>query len=133
VKAKENGAVCSVDVKKASSKELFDYFAQILPNYDQDRVHASDIKKLITWYNILINNGITEFKEEKPVDEKAEEAIEEKVEEEKKVEKEVTAKKSAIQKTSEKNAVKNSAKRAVKEAVKPAKTTRNTAVQRKAK
>ena len=129
MKAKENGAVCPVDVKKASSKELFDYFAQILPNYDQDRVHASDIKKLITWYNILINNGITEFKEENPAEEKAEEAIEE----EKEVEKKVDVKKSAVRKTSEKNAVKNSPKKTSKEAAKTAKITRNTAVQRKAK
>ena len=36
----------------------------MLPNYDRDRVHTSDIKKLIQWYNILIENGITDFKEE---------------------------------------------------------------------
>jgi dephospho-CoA kinase len=35
--------------------------AEVLPSYDRDRVHASDIKKLIQWYNILVNNGITEF------------------------------------------------------------------------
>lgn len=133
MKAKEKGTVCPIDLKKASTNELFDYFAQILPNYDQDRVHANDIKKLITWYNILINNGITEFKEESE-EEKAEEAVvEEKVEEDKKVEKEVSAKKSTTQKALEKNAVKNSAKKVAKEAAKPAKATRNTAVQRKAK
>ena len=39
------------------------YFAEILPNYDRDRVHNGDIKKLISWYNLLVNNGITEFVE----------------------------------------------------------------------
>ena len=63
VKAKENGGICSLNVKKASSRDLFDYFAQILPNYDRDRVHAGDIKKMLGWYNILINNGITAFRE----------------------------------------------------------------------
>ena len=35
--------------------------AEVLPTYDRDRVHTSDIKKLIQWYNVLISNGITEF------------------------------------------------------------------------
>ena len=53
VKNKENGAVASIDYKKVSANELHAYFAEILPNYDRDRVHASDIKKLLSWYNIL--------------------------------------------------------------------------------
>ena len=61
VKKKENGAVASIDVKKASQAELHAYMAEVLPTYDRDRVHTSDIKKLIQWYNILVNNGITEF------------------------------------------------------------------------
>lgn len=67
VKKKENGAVASIDYKKASANELHAYFAEVLPNYDRDRVHTSDIKKLLSWYNILINNGITEFAEETTV------------------------------------------------------------------
>ena len=63
VKNKENGTVASIDYKKASANELHAYFAEILPNYDRDRVHTSDIKKLLSWYNILVNNGITEFVE----------------------------------------------------------------------
>jgi hypothetical protein len=35
-----------------------------LPDFDRDRVYTGDIKKLISWYNILIANGITEFVEE---------------------------------------------------------------------
>ena len=61
VKKKENGAVASIDFKKASQAELHAYMAEVLPTYDRDRVHTSDIKKLIQWYNILVNNGITEF------------------------------------------------------------------------
>ena len=61
VKNKENAQVASIDYKKASADELHAYFAEVLPAYDRDRVHSSDIKKLIQWYNILVNNGITEF------------------------------------------------------------------------
>lgn len=61
---KEEGKVCSLNFKKCSSKELRDYFADILPDFDRERVHDSDIRKLFTWYNILINNGITDFEEE---------------------------------------------------------------------
>ncbi len=58
---KEASKECSLNYKKASGKELREYFAQVLPDYDRDRVHDSDIKKLIQWYNILVKNGITDF------------------------------------------------------------------------
>jgi hypothetical protein len=61
VKNKENGAVASEDYKKASAEELHAFMAEVLPSYDRDRVHTSDIKKLIQWYNILVSNGVTEF------------------------------------------------------------------------
>ncbi|MBE6276316.1 MAG: hypothetical protein E7096_08270 [Bacteroides sp.] len=61
VKNKENGAVTAIDYKKASADELQAFMAEVLPTYDRDRVHNSDIKKLIQWYNILISNGVTEF------------------------------------------------------------------------
>ena len=64
LKTLENGKKSSVDFKKASSDELREYFAKVLPAFDRDRVHTSDIKKLIQWYNILVENGITDFKEE---------------------------------------------------------------------
>jgi hypothetical protein len=38
---------------KAGANELKDYFLEILPNYDQERVYVSDIKKVISWYNML--------------------------------------------------------------------------------
>jgi dephospho-CoA kinase len=61
---KEQGKEVSINYKKASSKELREYFAEILPDFDRDRVHDSDIKKLFQWYNILVKNGITDFEEE---------------------------------------------------------------------
>ena len=64
LKTLENGNKSSVDYKKASGDDLREYFAKVLPNYDRDRVHTSDIKKLLQWYNILIDNGISDFKEE---------------------------------------------------------------------
>ena len=63
VKTKENGQVASIDYKKASAEDLHACLADVLPTYDRDRVHTSDIKKLIQWYNILVSNGITEFLE----------------------------------------------------------------------
>lgn len=65
IKAKEEGkAVSSVNLKTASKDQLFDFLAEVLPQFDRDRVHASDVKKLIQWYNILIENGITDFDED---------------------------------------------------------------------
>ena len=61
VKTKSNGGVTAIDYKKASADELQAFMAEVLPTYDRDRVHNSDIKKLIQWYNILVSNGVTEF------------------------------------------------------------------------
>ena len=63
LKAKENGAACSIDPKSDNDK-LRSYMTEILPDYDSDRVYPSDIRKLISWYNLLINKGITDFKTE---------------------------------------------------------------------
>ena len=60
LKIKENGAVCSVDSKSDNDK-LRNFMGEILPDYDRDRVYPSDIRKLINWYNILINAQITDF------------------------------------------------------------------------
>ncbi|MDD6954603.1 MAG: DUF5606 domain-containing protein [Prevotella sp.] len=59
---KEEGKKASINYKKCSSKELRDYFSEVLPNFDQDRVHDSDIKKLLQWYNILVEYGYNDFK-----------------------------------------------------------------------
>ncbi len=60
IKEKEAGKTCSISPKSAN-KDLNNYFAEVLPNYDRDRVYPSDIKKVITWYNLLIENGIVDF------------------------------------------------------------------------
>lgn len=62
---------------KASKKELEAYFAEILPDYDVDRVYQSDIKKIIQWYNLLVSNGFTDFSKEEKTTEKSEADAEE--------------------------------------------------------
>jgi hypothetical protein len=55
-----------IDVKElVASKGLRPAFEAIVEDYDRDRVYENDIKKLFTWYNILIDNGFTKFAEEK--------------------------------------------------------------------
>ncbi|WP_164847871.1 DUF5606 family protein [Sandaracinomonas limnophila] len=53
--AKFNG-VLPLDPKKANDAELFGQLELVVPNYNQDRVYASDIKKILSWYVILFNN-----------------------------------------------------------------------------
>ena len=60
IKEKENGGKTSVGHKENKLK-LEEYFFELIPDYDEDRVYASDIKKVIQWYNLLHDNGITEF------------------------------------------------------------------------
>lgn len=60
---KEEGKVSSLNWKKASGAELQEYFATVLPDFDRERVQNSHIKKLIQWYNILVEAGITDFEE----------------------------------------------------------------------
>lgn len=47
---------------KETPEHLKAYFAEVLPEYDRDRVHVSDMKKCFSWYNILVRAGFTEFK-----------------------------------------------------------------------
>ena len=64
MKQLEESKEASINYKKASGDELREYFAKVLPNFDRERLHVSDIKKLIQWYNILVNNGVTDFENE---------------------------------------------------------------------
>ena len=59
---KEGSKKAAINYKKCSAQELRDYFAEVLPSYDRDRVHVSDMKKVFMWYNILLGAGFTEFK-----------------------------------------------------------------------
>lgn len=63
IKDKENGKKTSIGHKEDKLK-LEEYFFEVLPNYDEDRVYPSDIKKVIQWYNILLDHKITDFSEE---------------------------------------------------------------------
>ena len=58
---KEELKPVAFDPKKVSNAELHAWFGEVLPNWDRDRVYPSDIRKLIQWYNILVNAGITDF------------------------------------------------------------------------
>ena len=73
---------------KEDNDKLLAYFVQILPDYDQDRVYVSDIKKVLNWYNILQNNGL--ISKEEPIIEEATQIKEQVVE---KVKKTTSAKK----------------------------------------
>ncbi len=50
---------------KSSKEELEEYFFGVMPDYDEDRVYPSDIKKVVQWYNLLVKNGMTDFSEPK--------------------------------------------------------------------
>ncbi len=66
MKKKEDGKKVSLDAKKADSKALAEYLASVLPDFDRERVYSSDIKKLISWYNILVETGHDNFEEDLP-------------------------------------------------------------------
>ena len=60
IKAKNEGN--KVDIKAiGGDSEIREYFAEILPEFDNDRVYTADIKKIFSWYNQLIDAGITDF------------------------------------------------------------------------
>lgn len=61
IKEKNEGKI--VDIKSMKSdKEIREYFATVLPDFDDERVYTNDIKKVFTWYNALVEAGMTEFK-----------------------------------------------------------------------
>lgn len=53
---------------KSSADELKNYFAEVLPDYDRDRVYVSDIKKVVQWYNLLHKFDMLNFDEEEESD-----------------------------------------------------------------
>lgn len=64
LRKKEDSKECALDVKKMDTEDLRAFFAEILPDFDRDRVYPSDIRKLVQWYNILVRAGITDFSEQ---------------------------------------------------------------------
>ncbi len=61
IKEKESGA--KTISHKVPKDELEEYFFSLIPDYDEDRVYASDIKKVVQWYNILHKNDMMNFSE----------------------------------------------------------------------
>ncbi len=76
LKAKTDGK--PVDLKAMTEAQIRDFFGEVLPDFDKDRVYTADIKKLIKWYNMLLAAGVTEFVEQEEAEESAEEETAEK-------------------------------------------------------
>ena len=73
IKSKNDGK--AVDLSAiADDADLRKYFKEFLPNFDEDRVYTTDIKKVFAWYNMLVSAGITDFADKD--EEQAEEAAE---------------------------------------------------------
>ena len=72
IKTVYEGKTVDLSWKKAENDDIVAFFSKVLPNYDTDRVRVSDMRKVLSWYNILIENGITEFAENKAEDKAAE-------------------------------------------------------------
>ncbi|GAA4816864.1 DUF5606 domain-containing protein [Litoribaculum gwangyangense] len=60
IKKKENGNETSIKSNDSKDK-LEEYFFDVLPNYDEDRVYASDIKKVMQWYNLLQKHNMLDL------------------------------------------------------------------------
>lgn len=71
IKENYGGKAVDLSAKKASQEDIIAFFTKVLPNYDTDRVRVSDMRKVLSWYNILIADGFTEFisKEEEDAEE----------------------------------------------------------------
>lgn len=67
-----------IDIKElVDNGKLREKFKAVLPDFDEDRVHDSDIKKLFTWYNILVKSGMTKFTKDEEEEKEKEEDKEE--------------------------------------------------------
>jgi hypothetical protein len=58
-----------LDPKKSTNDQIREYFATILPTYDRIKVYVSDMKKIFTWYNILVTSGKTDWTAPEPAEE----------------------------------------------------------------
>lgn len=63
IKEKESGNETLVNHKESKDK-LEEYFFEVLPDYDEERVYASDIKKILQWYNLLQKHDLLDFEAE---------------------------------------------------------------------
>lgn len=65
IKDNYEGKKVDLHHKKSSENDIIAFFSKVLPNYDTDRVRVSDMRKVLSWYNILVEYGITEFEHKK--------------------------------------------------------------------
>ena len=105
----ENKGKTSVTAK-SSNEDIKEYFGDILPDYDKERVYVSDMKKVLNWYNILLSQNMLNFEEQK----KAEKKAAEKTEEVKEAKPKATAKKAAAKEETESKPKKTTAKKTTK-------------------
>jgi len=82
ISEKENGG--EAISHKSSANDLKEYFAEVLPDYDRERVYVSDIKKVLNWYNILHKHDMLNFDEEEEENQEAKEEDKKEAKEEKK-------------------------------------------------
>lgn len=75
IETKEQGEAALTS--KPSAEELKRYFAEIVPDYDRDRVYVSDMKKVVKWYNLLQSSGNLKFESEEKTEGQAEGQAEE--------------------------------------------------------
>ncbi|MDT8415788.1 MAG: DUF5606 domain-containing protein [Flavobacteriaceae bacterium] len=62
IQAKESGKLVDKSIKD-DKKKLMAYFEEVVPNFDRERVYPSDAKKVIQWYNTLVENTLIDFEE----------------------------------------------------------------------
>ena len=68
----ELGIEEEIEFKKASNDELRAKFLDVMPDYDQDAVYPSDMRKVFAWYQMLMDKNLLDFtEEEKPAEEAA--------------------------------------------------------------
>lgn len=79
---KEKNGAQPVDIKAMDNDSLRAYFAEILPEFDDERVYTNDIRKVFQWYNQLIAANVTDFKDNEIAEDQAAEAAEKADEEE---------------------------------------------------
>lgn len=74
IKEKYNGQPVDIHTSKADKAQLYAFLDEVLPDNDADRIYPGDIKKLIQWYNILVQAGYTDFLEAEEQEEASAEA-----------------------------------------------------------
>lgn len=75
-KMKEQESVSRPDGKKASNDEIKTYFKTVFPEFDEERVYISDMKKMLKWFEVLKQNDLLNFEQPQPEEEASEAAAE---------------------------------------------------------